>query len=349
MMTINIEKPPLNALAHFGVPGMKWGVRKEEKAAKRYDIPEKKSGHRIRLEAKYIKKGASNDEAEQMAAKRIRGEKIALGILGAAAVAGAAYTTYREIGKRNAGVMLEAGKELHYINALGDKADLNRRLYTSFEKSDTEKYKGLLATALRKNAENTTIYDTVLKTTEDIKAPSHKEAAKLYTQFTRGMANETGYKFFNRRLVSEWDSDESRKFVELLKSKGYNAILDSNDQFLSGYNAKKPLILFNAASQTVKTGQSVVDEQLSKKLNAKHMSIIYSKQLLPIVGIGAAIVAGVNAKNTHDKVSVVNSYFKNNPKTNLSYGEVYNAVKTNTDIYGATTYKIDNSKLKKGS
>lgn len=174
----------MHTIYHSGVLGMKWGHRKAE-AEKTYAIPSKKSAHRVRLEAKYLKKGASNMDAEQQAANRMHGEKVALAIAGSAAAAGAAYIVSRELGKRFTGVNLEVGKELHYINALGDQATYDRRLYASFQKGDTAKYKGLLATALRKNASNTTIYDTVLGATENIKAPSQHEAKKCMMHLQR--------------------------------------------------------------------------------------------------------------------------------------------------------------------
>lgn len=351
-MKISLEKPSLNELAHFGVKGMKWGhhnPKADEITSKRRSIPNKKSAHRVRLEAGYLKKGYSNDTAEQMAAKRIKGEKIALGILATAAVAGASYIAYQEIGKRYSNVILEAGKDLHYINALGADADYDRRLYTSFKKQDTAKYKGLLATALRNNAENTTVYDTVLRAKEDIKAPSHNEAAKLYKEFFGKTVDTKDYKLFNKDFVSGVNDPSVKGFVDFVKSKGYNAVLDSNDQFISGYNTKKPLILFNAASTTVKVGESIVTKQMSDRLNGLQMAAFYSKQmgpmLAPSVGLGLAAVGGSMAMDTSNRYGAVNGFFKKNPKSNYSYGEVYNAMKSKT-VNGVPKYVIDKAKLK---
>jgi len=334
-------------LYHHGVLGMRWGVRKDPENVgrdnKTYTIPEKKSAHRVRLEAKYLRKGFSDNDAEQMAAKRIMGEKFVLGMAGVAATTIAGYVAYREIGKRFSGVTLEAGKDLHYINALGDKATYDRRLYTSFEKGDTKKYKGLLAQALRKNAKDTTIYDTVLKTTEKIKAPSQHEARKLYSEFSMKKVSSSAYNEFNKNLVSDWGSKRTQMYVSFLKKKGYNAILDANDQFISGYSTKKPLILFNAASSTVKAGESIVSEQLSKRLYNRQMSKVYAKQFAPAVGVGVAAVGGLASGTTAMKYHQVNSYFKKHPNSNLSPGAVYNAV-TMDPITGL--YKINNSKLK---
>lgn len=337
-------------IQHFGIPGMKWGVRKKRekfyRGGKQYSIPKKKSGHRVRLEAGYLKKGYSESDAEQMAARRIKGEKFVAGALGTAAVAGASYIAYREIGKRYSSVVLEAGTDLHYINALGDKATYDRRLYTSFEKGDTKKYKGLLATALRKNAADTTIYDTVLRTTETVKAPSQHEAAKLYKEFLSVNKDlpKWSYNEMNRRIVGTMKGDDptAAGFMSFLKTKGYNAILDANDQFISGYSTKKPLILFNAASSTVKVGESVVSKQLSDRLNKIQMAVVYTKELAPSIGLGVAMVGGRQALDTSNKYGAVNSYFKKNPKSNYSYGAVYNALKATP----SGNYIVDETLLK---
>jgi hypothetical protein len=82
-------------LYHYGVKGMKWGVRKEYEPVGRkkrsVSRSNKKSRHRLHLEEKYRSKGMSDNEAEKAASKRIRKEKIAIG---AAAVV-AAIATYK--------------------------------------------------------------------------------------------------------------------------------------------------------------------------------------------------------------------------------------------------------------
>ena len=56
-------------IMHFGVKGMKWGVRKSQDS-----IP-KKSAHRIRTEASFMAKGCSPSEAAARADKVIRTQK----------------------------------------------------------------------------------------------------------------------------------------------------------------------------------------------------------------------------------------------------------------------------------
>lgn len=315
-------------LAHYGVMGMKWGKRKSRDESGKPVNDSEKSAHRVKLEAKYLKKGFSTSEAETKANGRIRTEKILLAAGGVAVVGLAAYSGKRHFDKQFTGVDLDLGAKLYNINALGDKQDLNRRMYTTFEAGDTKKYKGLLAAQLRKNKADTTVYEATLKATERIKAPSQKEAAKLYKEFatTYGMGNTAiPYLKFNQFLVEA--SPQNENFYDFMKSKGYNAILDANDQFLSGYNTKKPLIVFNAASSTVKAGQAIVDEQLTNKLAGRQTAAIIAKQMAPTIGLGVAIVGRSNAKSTKNKYGTVNKYFAENPDSKLSYAEVYSKLK----------------------
>ncbi len=312
-------------LAHYGIKGMKWGVRKS--------IPEEnaKSKHRVRLEAGYISKGMTKEIAEQKADRRIKTEKI-LAVVGAVAVTAAiAYKTKVEIGKRFTSVELEKGTTLTYINALGDKNNLDRRLYTSFEEGDTQKYRGLLAQALRRNKEGAVVYETVLTAKEKIKAPSQKQAAKLFKEFAANnrLASGMNYNTFNQSLVIE--TDTTVKFIDFLKAKGFNAVLDSNDQFISGYNTKKPLILLNAASSVVKTGEKIVEEQLSAPLARKQYITALFEQTAPTIGLGVAVVSGTmgldSAATTNNKYAAVNSFIEKNPKTRASYSELLAQVK----------------------
>ena len=321
-----------DVIEHFGVKGMRWGVRKKE------DAPVRKSGHRVRLEAKYLNSGFSVEQAQRKADSRIKVEKI-LAYSGAAVVGAAlAYTAYTAAGKRFTGVTLKAGTDLKNINAFGDKINLDRRLYTTFKDSDTKKYRGLLANTLHNNVNlvengSSTIYETTLKLTKDIKAPSQRKAARLFKEFQntdvgRLLAKRDTYKKFNQNLVIE-ENDVNKYFYDFMRSKGYNAILDANDQFISGYNTKKPLIVFNAASTVVKTGQKVLDQEVSKKLAQRQLVGVMARTYSPAVGIGVAALAGKKAVGTSAKYQAVNDHLMKNPKDSRSPAELYNSLTIN--------------------
>lgn len=70
-------------LAHHGIKGMKWGIRRfrnedgtlTEAGKKRYNEDGSRKTHRDKLVSKYYNKGLSQSEAEAAAEKRISVEK----------------------------------------------------------------------------------------------------------------------------------------------------------------------------------------------------------------------------------------------------------------------------------
>lgn len=323
-------------IAHFGVLGMRWG---KTKASNPYTS---KSNYRLNLESKYISKGISAKDAEVKAAKRIKVQKVLAITAGVAVAATAAYVAKVEIGKRFTEINLPAGAELRNINVFGKAADFNRRTFVTIDANDAKKYRGMYARTLRMTHPDKKVFETVLKAKEGIKAPSHVQAKKLYKEylFKEGKTGVMKYKQFNQGLVqldmdhnpfaAIFAPDDGPGFIKFIQSKGYNALLDANDQFLSGYNTKKPLILFNAASSTVKAGQQVVDATLSNKLFAKQAAASWSRFLAPKIGLGVGYVYGKKAIESNSltarKAGIVNEYIAKHPNTKLTYSELISKV-----------------------
>ena len=316
-------------LTHYGKKGMRWGVRKEREASV------------LRRQAKYMNSGMSEQAALEKAQHTAMVAKIVGGAAGAVAIGVIAYSAHRYIGKQFTDITLAEGKDLHYVNALGDKMDLNRRLYTTIHAGDTKKYKGLLAETLRGNDPSTTVYDTVLRTTGEIRAPSQHQAQKLFAEFARqqgkSATSKSGYRqvnkamaFFNttkdQTILAPPGTKEAQKFMEFLQTKGYNAVLDANDQFISGYDTKHPLIVFNAASSLVKVGQTVVSKAESTKLANQQKQIAIGKMVVQQAGMVVGAGAAMNALATEATNSAVDKYFKEHPNTNKSRLEVYRMV-----------------------
>ena len=224
-----------NELYHHGIKGQKWGVRRfqnkdgsltaagrkrydddgpSQKKQKEYKIPKNKSLHRLKIEEKYKAQGMSEKQAEQAAAKRIRGEQFAVG---AAAVTVAACVAYNKYRNHNVDKVLK-NAEFHRI-MMTDNPDAPVRegaRYVAYKKNDKMRYRGLYGNELKTKRmsdglnnidfekagpmptgmdnlrkyveENKTykknIYDMTIKSKGDIKVASEKRAretfAKLY-------------------------------------------------------------------------------------------------------------------------------------------------------------------------
>ena len=169
-----------NELMHYGVKGMRWGVRKKyyksnssytntkhktntldrvnvsnkstktnksnytnsNKAKdKRYKIPDKKSNHRLKLEEKYKKEGLSKDEAEQAAAKRIRTEKFIAGAATMTVAACAAYGVYK-YKKYTTDIILDIDTEFQTLMSLNkqQKVKTDGVQYMAYTKKDKKNY-----------------------------------------------------------------------------------------------------------------------------------------------------------------------------------------------------------------
>ena len=280
-----------NSLYHHGIKGQKWGVRRfqnkdgsltaagrkrydddgpSQKKQKEYKVPKNKSLHRLKIEEKYKAKGMSEKEAEQAAAKRIRGEQFAVG---AAAVTVAACVAYNKYKNHNVDKVLK-NVEFHRILAT-DNPDAPVRegaRYVSYKKNDRMRYRGLYGNELKTKEEfgtfgksNKTIYDMTMKSKGDIKVASEKRARetfeKLYKNDPEFRKNLIARTEENRlglimkkgldkgdvvdRLIQEGKDPKARQLASLgdkeLKGKAYDVfnimLVDSDER--SRANQKK--------------------------------------------------------------------------------------------------------------
>lgn len=361
-------------LRHHGIKGQKWGRRRfqnedgtltpagkerydddgpSEKKQKEYKIPEKKSTHRLKLEEKFESQGMNKQQAEQAAAKRIRGEQYALA---AAAVTVTACIAYNKYKGYNVDKTLSADTDLHRVMRMYEGQEVRGgRQYMSYKKTDQIKYKGALADDLQKKAKpGQKLYDVTVKPQQDIKIASPKRAQNTFNELYKNdkdfkkAVNELGlvggsinpkfekvagkmkrgedlnkqelkkaYDLFNVGLVQYDYSGEVRanKFYDALKKQGINAIQDVNDKKYSGYKSKAPIITFDGKYDYSKR---LMGEEEIKKNKDKAIALVLAPSAIKV---GAAYTGFFAAMKYSDK-RVIEKYKEEHPNTELTDKEI---------------------------
>lgn len=210
---------------------MKWGVRRFENkngtltpaGKKRYaddkvgdkkqlKIPDKKSQHRQNLEAKYQeKKGMSQQEAEQAAAKRIRAEKFVAAAAVTTVAACVAYNKYKNFAVDK--VLSEDTDFQRIMNMRAKDAIEDRdRMYVAYNKRDKVKYKGLLGGTFKQendyikfmnpdDPDLKSVVDVGVKAKQKIKVASRKRVQDTFENLYKNDADfKKGFEDTARRL-----------------------------------------------------------------------------------------------------------------------------------------------------
>lgn len=366
-------------LQHWGIKGQKWGVRRfqnedgsltpagkerydddgpSEKKQKEYKIPEKKSTHRMKLEEKFEAQGMNKQQAEQAAAKRIRGEQYAVA---AAAVTVAACVAYNKYKGYTSDKVLSTDTEFQRVMRLHENAEIREgRQYMAYKKGDKIKYKGVLANDLQsKGSPGEKIYDVTVKAKQDVKIASPKRAQDTFNNLYKNDADfkksvkelgeiggavnprfakvseklmkgeelnkkdmKKAYDLFNVALTDQSDSGQKRseKFYKALKDQGMNALYDVNDKKYSGYNAKAPLITFDGKYDYAK--REMAKEEIKKNAD-KGMAMMLAPSA---VKIGAGYAGFYGAMKWSDK-KAVEKYKEEHPNTELTDKEIEKMLK----------------------
>lgn len=307
---------PSEELQHHGIKGQKWGRRRFQNedgtltpaGKERYDddTPNNpaRPKHRDKLITKYEREGFSRSDAEYLAERRIKAEKI---VAGAAAVTVVAATTYavNKHMKTKVDTVIKEGAELQRISG---NTSLERALYVSYNKTDNLKYRGLYG--MNTKAPNG-LQQMTLRTKSAIKIPSRQKAQdtfidmlkndKEFNAVTRrslkdmkskdyfpfGMKSTINEFVDNGKLSSKKEYKElydafnmgfantrgdtktsNTMFYNKLKELGYDAITDINDQKYSGYKTKAPTIIFN----NTKVGLEKVTELSKDQITSDYLS-----------------------------------------------------------------------------
>lgn len=233
---------------HYGIKGMKWGVRRFQR----------KDGSMTSADKKNYSEDRNNDNKKSQK-KLSTGSKVAIGIGVSAAVATGAYFAHKYY-KMNADDIIKAGKKFQHMGRAGE--DLSKPFYASYLKRDNEIYaknnffgtnwktqKELVAKKDIRIAGKKVTLDTFKEWVESSPIAQEKISPKNVSSKN---IKRTYYKF-NTNLNSPdiHDRELFDDFYSRLAAKGYDAIRDMNDQYNSGITS--PVLIFNSLDDIMTT------------------------------------------------------------------------------------------------
>lgn len=186
-----VETDAPDDIYHYGVKGMKWGVRRTpEQLGHRTAVGRaisnantKTSNARTnQLQKAYEKAGWTEDDAKAKAAKRLKVEKT---ILAAAGITVGAYATYKiasKLGEEYFDKTIRPGTVLQTLVGRDPDSHPGQRIYAAYKKGDKGKYVGLYGLQLRQAGGN--VKAVLNKATTGLKIPSERNARKIFDKLS---------------------------------------------------------------------------------------------------------------------------------------------------------------------
>ncbi len=215
-----------NELYHFGIPGMRWGHRKQ-----------------------YTKNTGNSKKVDRIK----KTMKIATA---AAAIAVGAYLVKKYIDK-NADITIKPNIDIQSMRK-NTEHSLDRTFYATYKKSDNKKYSKGEGTGVDKNWN----VKQIITSTKGIKVAGKKQSIDTFKQWAKN--NDDYKKYYNdykpvndntnkKELKKAYDwfikdapmtrPETANKYFKELSKKGYQATRDTYDQKIM--KAKSPIIIFD--------------------------------------------------------------------------------------------------------
>lgn len=238
-----------NFLAHFGVKGMKWGVRKK------YTPKDRDKAHRKEAAKNY---GKYFDDSFD----RRFGERDAK-----------SYTT------DDNKVVLKKGSELYRTQRSGKNDVTDSHRYVSTNRKDADRYISTLPGGRGgQKRYKSGWHEVSYKTTKDLVAPSDKEAYEIFKSIKNQEIGKTRFlkrsitvdKQLRKQALSNKDTDKYEAFLasqwkhtpvnsayfKAVRKAGYNAVQDLNDR---GIVSDRPMIALDPKGTMRETGRRTLD------------------------------------------------------------------------------------------
>lgn len=307
----------------------------------------------------------SAEEAEIAAYKRARTEKIIAGLAGATIASAAAIVAYKHY-KNTVDSVIKPGTLLQNINRDGETG-IKDAFYFSMNKSDNRRYRGLYGGQILNDGNS--VHETQIAVRKALNVASPRNAQKALSEMAQnehhrsmlferlrewqlafhkqgdpraplfdkavvslidGRVDKNAYDAFNITLVGNHSTELNKKFFDLLKSKGYSAIMDMNDKKYSGYSTKNPMIAFDVGKKAAVSGIQKLDRMTVRSLEMSESHKLWTKECLKkiarlalptaAISLTAPITAAAIRPIARDRI--VADYRKEHPNTKLSYNEI---------------------------
>lgn len=236
-------------LAHFGVKGMKWGVRKK------YTPKDRDKAHRKEAAKNY---GKYFDDSFD----RRFGERDVK-----------SYTT------DDKKVVLKKGSELYRTQRSGKNDITDSHRYVSTNRKDADRYISTLPGGRGgQKRYKSGWHEVSYKTTKDLVAPSDKEAYEIFKSIKNQEIGKTRFlkrsitvdKQLRKQALSNKDADKYEAFLasqwkhtpvnsayfKAVRKAGYNAVQDLNDR---GIVSDRPMIALDPKGTMRETGRRTLD------------------------------------------------------------------------------------------